>query len=133
VRAAPGAHGEILNPNAKLYRQAQPAGAPRPRQPEDRACLEAFERELDVPWALYRAHRLFLLSETGKRRPVIRSTKRLDIGRSRQLAQQLIFVSERHGVAVEHDPLYGAPTPGAVPAARPGRRWKNCPSPPPPA
>ncbi|MFJ9662932.1 hypothetical protein ACIRPR_33895 [Streptomyces griseoflavus] len=47
------------------------------------------------------------MSESGKRRPVMRSTERVDIGRPRQLARLLITVSERHGIDVEHDPLYG--------------------------
>ncbi|MFG3133647.1 hypothetical protein ACGFZU_38875 [Streptomyces tendae] len=51
--------------------------------------------------------RLFLLSEGGRRRPVKRSTERVDLGRPHQLAGRLISVSERHGVDVEHDPVYG--------------------------
>ncbi|CAL9676240.1 hypothetical protein SUDANB176_07794 (plasmid) [Streptomyces sp. enrichment culture] len=96
-----------LNPNARLYGKRSLLELLDPSRPRDRACLEAFERELDVPWALYHVRRLFLLSETGKRRPVMRSTERVDIGRPQQLARRLITVSERHGVDVEHDPLYG--------------------------
>lgn len=51
--------------------------------------------------------RLFLLSEDGRRRPVKRSTERVDLGRPHQLARRLISISERHGVDVEHDPVYG--------------------------
>ncbi|MGW5136779.1 hypothetical protein [Streptomyces sp. NPDC004135] len=96
-----------LNPNAKLYGKRSLLELLEGDRPEDRACLEAFERELDMPWALYHVRRLFLLSETGKRRPVMRSTERVDLGRPHQLAQRLISVSERHGIDVEHDPLYG--------------------------
>ncbi|MFD9280218.1 hypothetical protein ACFWD7_23420 [Streptomyces mirabilis] len=39
-----------------------------PTQARERACLEAFERELDMPWALYRVRRLFLLSGDGGHR-----------------------------------------------------------------
>ncbi|MFD4588301.1 hypothetical protein [Streptomyces sp. NPDC058434] len=51
--------------------------------------------------------RLFLLSSVGERRPVMRSTERVDLGRPEQLARQLVSVSERHGVDVEHNALYG--------------------------
>jgi hypothetical protein len=60
-----------------------------------------------MPWALYHVRRLFLLSEDGRRRPVKRSTERVDLGRPHQLARRLISISERHGVDVEHDPVYG--------------------------
>ncbi|MCX5328067.1 hypothetical protein [Streptomyces sp. NBC_00140] len=76
-------------------------------QPRDRACLEAFERELDMPWALYHVRRLFLLSAAGERRPVMRSTERLDVGRPQQLSRRLLAVAERRGFDAEHDPLYG--------------------------
>ncbi|MGA5150128.1 DNA-processing protein DprA [Streptomyces griseoincarnatus] len=59
------------------------------------------------PWALYHVRRLFLLSDSGKRRPVMRSTERVDLGHPQQLARRLISVSERHHVDVEHDPIYG--------------------------
>ncbi|WP_369153887.1 hypothetical protein [Streptomyces sp. R02] len=96
-----------LNPNTRLYGKRSLLELLDPARPRDRACLEAFERELDMPWALYHVRRLFLLSGSGERRPVMRSTECLDIGRPQQLAQRLITVSERHGVDVEHDPLYG--------------------------
>ncbi|MGC0212002.1 hypothetical protein [Streptomyces levis] len=96
-----------LNPNAKLYGKRSLLELLEGDRPEDRACLEAFERELDMPWALYHVRRLFLLSETGKRRPVMRSTERVDLGRPQQLAQRLITVSERHGIDVERDQRYG--------------------------
>ncbi|MFF1276962.1 hypothetical protein ACFVZC_26665 [Streptomyces marokkonensis] len=38
---------------------------------------------------------------------MMRSTERLNTGRPQQLARRLITVSERHGIDVEHDPLYG--------------------------
>ncbi|WP_217137265.1 hypothetical protein [Streptomyces sp. AC558_RSS880] len=116
MRSHPDIAGEVLrleytamslNPNARLYGKRSLLELLDPARPRDRACVEAFERELDVPWALYHVRRLFLLSESGKRRPVMRSTERVDIGRPRQLARRLITVSERHGVDVEHDPLYG--------------------------
>ncbi|MFZ4185532.1 hypothetical protein ACOZCG_31235 [Streptomyces pseudogriseolus] len=75
--------------------------------PEECSGVPASSGSLDVPWALYHVRRLFLLSGSGERRPVMRSTERVDIGRPQQLAQRLITVSERHGVDVEHDPLYG--------------------------
>ncbi|MFI8169743.1 hypothetical protein ACIGAN_25750 [Streptomyces sp. NPDC085931] len=115
MRAHPDIAGEVLrleytamslNPNAKLYGKRSLLELLDADRPEDRACLEAFQRELDMPWALYHVRRLFLLSETGKRRPVMRSTERVDLGRPHQLAQRLITVSERHGIDVEHDPLY---------------------------
>nr|WP_316765089.1 hypothetical protein [Streptomyces sp. NEAU-HV9] len=96
-----------LNPKAKLYGRTTLLGMFDRSQPRDRACLEAFERELDMPWALYHVRRLFLLSADGERRPVMRSTERVDLGRPQQLAQRLISVSERRHVDVEHDPLYG--------------------------
>ncbi|WP_432034399.1 hypothetical protein [Streptomyces antibioticus] len=96
-----------LNPNPKLYGRRSLLELFDPGQPRDRACLEAFERELDMPWALYRVRRLFLVTADGRRRPVKRSTERVDVGRPHQLSQRLISVSKRHGVDVEHDPLYG--------------------------
>lgn len=116
MRSHPDIAGEVLrleytamslNPNARLYGRRNLLELFAPSRPRDRACLEAFERELDVPWALYHVRRLFLLSQTGKRRPVMRSIERVDTGRSRQLARRLITVSDRHGIDVEHDPLYG--------------------------
>ncbi|MFC8372780.1 hypothetical protein ACFUIT_33285 [Streptomyces sp. NPDC057239] len=109
--AGEGLHMEYtamsLNPNARLCGKRSLLELPDPAQPKDHACLEALERQLDVPWALYHVRRLFLLSGSGERRPVTRSTERADIGRPRQLARRLITVSERHGIDVEHDPLYG--------------------------
>jgi hypothetical protein len=116
MRSHPSIAGEVLrleytamslNPNARLYGKRSLLELLDPARLRDRACLEAFERELDMPWALYHVRRLFLLSGSGERRPVMRSTERLDIGRPQQLARRLITVSERHGVDVEHDPLYG--------------------------
>ncbi|GGP80802.1 hypothetical protein [Streptomyces melanogenes] len=96
-----------LNPNAKLYGRKSLLELLNPAEPQDRACLDAFEHALDMPWALYHVRRLFLLSESGKRRPVMRSTERVDLGRPQQLAQQLASTSQRHRVDVEHDPVYG--------------------------
>lgn len=96
-----------LNPNAKLYGKKSLLELFDPAQERDRACLEAFERELDVPWALYRVRRLFLLSADGKNRPVMRSTERIDVGRPQQLAHKLARVSQRHGLDVERDHQYG--------------------------
>ncbi|MEU3734526.1 hypothetical protein AB0E81_34785 [Streptomyces sp. NPDC033538] len=116
MRAHPDIAGEVLrleytamslNPNAELYGRKSLLEFFDRTRPRDRACLEAFERELDVPWALYRVRRLFLVSADGGRRPVMRSTERVDTGRPRQLALRLTSVSERHGVGVEHDPVYG--------------------------
>nr|WP_107905362.1 hypothetical protein [Streptomyces chartreusis] len=116
MRTHPGIAGEVLrleytamslNPNAKLYGRKTLLEMFDPTQPRDRACLEAFERELDMPWALYHVRRLFLLSDSGQRRPVMRSTERVDLGRPQQLARRLISVSERHGADFEHDPVYG--------------------------
>ncbi|MCX5251928.1 hypothetical protein OG895_43560 [Streptomyces sp. NBC_00201] len=116
MRTHPDIAGEVLrleytamslNPNAKLYGRKTLLEMFDPSQPRDRACLEAFERELDMPWALYHVRRLFLLSDAGERRPVKRSTERVDIGRPEQLAQRLVTVGGRHGIAVERDPQYG--------------------------
>ncbi|MFD9441902.1 hypothetical protein ACFWBR_27630 [Streptomyces sp. NPDC060006] len=116
MRSHPDIAGEVLrleytamslNPNAKLYGRKTLLEMFDPTRPRDRACLEAFKRELDMPWALYHVRRLFLLSEDGRRRPVKRSTERVDLGRPHQLARRLISISERHGVDVEHDPEYG--------------------------
>ncbi|MFF8848125.1 hypothetical protein ACF08N_36510 [Streptomyces sp. NPDC015127] len=96
-----------LNPNAKLYGRKTLLEMFDRSPPRDRVSLEASERELEMPWALYHVRRLFLLSGSGKRRPVMRSTERVDLGRPQQLARRLISVSERHRVDVEHDPLYG--------------------------
>lgn len=96
-----------LNPKAKLYGKRTLWSSSTPPIRGTRACLEAFERELDMPWALYHVRRLFLLSASGERRPVMRSTERVGLGRARQLDQRLISVSERHGIEVEHDPVYG--------------------------
>lgn len=38
-----------LNPNAKLYGRKTLLELFDPTQPRDRACLEAFQRELDMP------------------------------------------------------------------------------------
>ncbi|MFJ3310869.1 hypothetical protein ACIPSA_49645 [Streptomyces sp. NPDC086549] len=116
MRSHPDIAGEVLrleytamslNPNARLYGRKTLLGMFDRSQPQDRACLEAFERELDMPWALYHVRRAFLLADSGKRRPVMRSTERVDLGRPQQLARRLISISERHRVDVEHDPLYG--------------------------
>ncbi|MEW2563912.1 hypothetical protein [Streptomyces griseorubiginosus] len=69
--------------------------------------MEAFERELDMPWALYHVRRLFLVTKDGRRRPVKRSTERVGLGGLHHLAQRLISVSGRHGLDVEHDSVYG--------------------------
>ncbi|MET9122184.1 hypothetical protein [Streptomyces sp. NPDC004528] len=116
MRAHPEIAGEVLrleytamslNPNARLYGKKSLLELFDPDQPRDRACLDAFQRELDTPWALYRVRRLFLLAADGGRRPVMRSTEQLDIGRPRQLAQRLTAVSHRHGIDVERDHGYG--------------------------
>ncbi|MFI9040930.1 hypothetical protein [Streptomyces sp. NPDC053726] len=116
MRSHPEIAGEVLrleytamslNPNARLYGKNSLLEFFDRSRPKDRACLEAFERELAVPWALYHVRRLFLLSDSGRRRPVMRSTERVDLGRPQQLARRLATVSEQHGVAVEHDPAYG--------------------------
>ncbi|MBL1110498.1 hypothetical protein JK361_39160 [Streptomyces sp. 5-8] len=116
MRSHPDIAGEVLrleytamslNPKAKLYGKRTLLEFFDPSQPRDRACLKAFEHELDMPWALYHVRRLFLLSASGERRPVMRSTERVALGRARQLGQRLISVSERHGIEVKHDPVYG--------------------------
>ncbi|MFE2603657.1 hypothetical protein ACFXDI_09950 [Streptomyces mirabilis] len=53
-------------PNAKLY--GKKTLLVDQTEARERACLEAFERELDMPWALYRVRRLFLLSGDGGHR-----------------------------------------------------------------
>ncbi|MGW5736268.1 MULTISPECIES: hypothetical protein [Streptomyces] len=125
IRTHPDIAGEVLrleytamslNPNARLYGKRSLLELFDPAQPQDRACLEAFERELDMPWALYRVRRLFLLSTAGERRPVMRATERLDLGRPQQLAQRLAAVSHRHGFDVESDPLYGCARAWAPPS-----------------
>ncbi|MFI6038002.1 hypothetical protein ACIBBD_28335 [Streptomyces sp. NPDC051315] len=60
-----------------------------------------------MPWALYHVRRLFLLSADGERRPVMRSTERVDLGRPQQLARRPLSISERHRVEAGHDPVYG--------------------------
>ncbi|MFI6340741.1 hypothetical protein [Streptomyces sp. NPDC050535] len=116
MRTHPGIAGEVLrleytamslNPNAKLYGKKSLLELFDPTQERDRACLEAFERELEMPWALYRVRRLFLLAFDGGHRPVMRSTERIDLGRPGQLAHRLTTVSERHGLDVERDHQYG--------------------------
>jgi hypothetical protein len=140
MRSHPEIAGEVLrleytamslNPNAKLYGRRTLLEFFDRTQPRDRACLEAFERELDMPWALYQVRRLFLLSDSGKRRPVMRSTERVDLGRPQQLAQRLISISDRHGVDVEHDLLYGRARSWVRPRAK-GWPMAEEPSPPPP-
>ncbi|WP_258308862.1 hypothetical protein [Streptomyces sp. NWU339] len=116
MRTHPDAAGEVLrleytamslNPNAKLYGKRTLLEFFDASQPRDRACLEAFERELAMPWALNHVRRLFLLSADGERRPAMRSTERVDLDHAHQSAHRLISVSERHGIEVEHDPVYG--------------------------
>jgi hypothetical protein len=127
MRTHPDIAGEVLrleytamslNPNAKLYGKRTLLELLDRSRPRDRACLEAFERELDMPWALYHVRRLFLLSADGERRPVMRSTERVDLGRPQQLARRLLSISERHRVEAEHDPLYGRARAWARPRAR---------------
>lgn len=48
---------------------------------------------------------------------MIRSTERIDLGRSQQLARQPISTSERHHVEAEHDPVYGRARSWAHPRA----------------
>lgn len=59
MRSHPEIAGEVLrleytamslNPNAKLYGRKTLLEFFDRTQPRDRACLEAFERELDMPW-----------------------------------------------------------------------------------
>jgi hypothetical protein len=116
MRSNPEIAGEVmrleytamsLNPNARLYGTKTLLEMFDRSRPRDRACLEAFERELDMPWALYHVRRLFPVTQDGRRRPVKRSTERVALGRSHQLARHLISLSERHGIDVEHDPVYG--------------------------
>lgn len=116
MRTHPEIAGEVLrleytamslNPNAKLYGKRTLLEFFDPTQPRDRACLEAFKRELGMPWALYHVRRLFLLSASGDRRPVMRSTESVDLGTPQQLARRLVSVSERHRFAVERDATYG--------------------------
>ncbi|WP_405868177.1 hypothetical protein OG407_49865 [Streptomyces sp. NBC_01515] len=127
LRSHPDIAGEVLrleytamslNPNAKLYGRKTLLELFDPAQPRDRACLEAFERELDMPWALYHVRRLFLLSQDGRRRPVKRSTERVDLGRPQQLARRLISISGPHHVEVEHDRVYGRARAWARPRAQ---------------
>ncbi|WP_436842010.1 hypothetical protein [Streptomyces bobili] len=84
VRSHPDIAGKVLrleytamslNPKAKLYGRKSLLETCDPTQPRNRACLEAFERELDMPWALSHVRRVFLLSEDGRRRTVKRSGK----------------------------------------------------------
>ncbi|MFC0843446.1 hypothetical protein ACFH04_06820 [Streptomyces noboritoensis] len=117
MRTHPGIAGQVLrleytamslNPTATLYgRTGSLLDMLDPSQPRDLACLEAFARELDTPWALYHVRRLFLLTADGRRRPVMRSTERVDLGRPQQLARRLTSLSQRHHLDVEHDRLYG--------------------------
>ncbi|MFD9791327.1 hypothetical protein ACFWXK_10280 [Streptomyces sp. NPDC059070] len=116
MRTHPDIAGEVLrleytamslNPNARLYGRKSLLEMFDPSSRRDRACLEAFEHELDMPWALYHVRRLFLLTADGRRRPVMRSTERLDLGRPQQLARRLASTSHSHRVDVEHDPVYG--------------------------
>ncbi len=116
MRNHPGIAGEVLrleytamslNPNAKLYGKKSLLGLFDPTQERDQACLEAFQRELDMPWALYRVRRLFLLSADGGHRPVMRSTERIGLGSPAQLAHKVTAVSQRFGIAVERDHQYG--------------------------
>ncbi|MFF2515562.1 hypothetical protein [Streptomyces sp. NPDC058086] len=79
IRTHPGIAGEVLRleyPNAKPYGKKTLLEMFDPTKARDRACLEALERELGMPWALYRVRRLFLLSGDGGHRPVMRSTER---------------------------------------------------------
>jgi hypothetical protein len=116
MRTHPDIAGEVLrleytamslNPNAKLYGRKTLLEMFDPSRPRDSACLEAFERELDMPCVLSHVRRLFLLSADGERRPVMRSTERVDLGRPQQLARRLLSISERHRVEAEHDSVYG--------------------------
>ncbi|MFJ7345794.1 hypothetical protein ACIQU3_36620 [Streptomyces sp. NPDC101110] len=50
---------------------------------------------------------LFSLSEDDRQHPVKRSTERINLDRAHPLARHLLSISERHGVDVEHDPVYG--------------------------
>ncbi|WP_369383288.1 hypothetical protein [Streptomyces sp. cg36] len=116
MRSHPDIAGEVLrleytamslNPHAKLYGRRSLLELLEPSQPRDRACLQALARELDIPWALYRVRRLFLLTADGRRRPVMRSTEHLATGRPQPLAMRLTSLAQRHRINVEHDPDYG--------------------------
>lgn len=96
-----------LNPNAKLYGEKSLLELFDGSQPRDRACLDAFERELAADWALYRVRRLFLLSDKGERRPVMRSTERVELGEPSRLAQRVAAKAKEHGVEAVTDPAYG--------------------------
>ncbi|MFI8932409.1 hypothetical protein ACIG3E_32695 [Streptomyces sp. NPDC053474] len=115
MRAHPDIAGQVLrleytamslNPNAKLYGSRSLLELFDPRLPRDRACLDAFERELDTEWALYRVRRLFLLSATGKRR-VLRSVHRVALGSPTDLEQRVRAEAAAHGCKADLDPRYG--------------------------
>jgi hypothetical protein len=92
-----------LNPNAKWYKMRTLLEFFDRSRRGTGPCLEALEHELDMPWALYHVRRLFLISSdgSGSRRPVLRSTERVDIGRPQQLAHRLVTTAGRHGFDVE--------------------------------
>ncbi|GGX46492.1 hypothetical protein [Streptomyces noursei] len=116
MRSHPDIAGKVLrleytamsfNPNAKLYGKDTLLQFFDRSMPRDRACLESFERELDTEWALYRVRRLFLLSGSGARRPVMRSTERVRLGDPQQMAHRVVAQAAKHGVEVDREPLYG--------------------------
>lgn len=98
-----------LNPNARLFGKESLLQQFDPSRPADRPVLEAFERELACPWALYHVRRILPASkkDPSKRGPALRSVERVDLGRPDQLGRRLTAISERHRVPVETDPRYG--------------------------
>ena len=98
-----------LNPRAKLFGKRSLLEQFDPDVPGDRPVLEAFARELDCPWALYRVRRILRVAkdDPARRAPAMRSVEQLDLGTRARVGRRLERISARRGVPVETDPAYG--------------------------
>ncbi|MFI0772613.1 hypothetical protein ACH4TQ_48320 [Streptomyces sp. NPDC021218] len=99
-----------LNPNGRLFGKRSLLEHFSPADPASREVLDAFQRELDCPWAIYEVRRILPVSKADPtvRAPALRSVARLTIGTPSQTGRHLIKVSDKHDVPVEIDPAYGS-------------------------
>ncbi|WP_031510889.1 hypothetical protein [Streptomyces megasporus] len=118
MRAFPDIAGRVLrleyvatclNPNAKLFGVSSLLERFDPAAPADRPVLDAFARELDCPWALYRVRRILPVAKDNpaRRAPALRSVQQLALGTRAQVGRRLETASARHGLSVQTDPAHG--------------------------
>ncbi|MFD5722647.1 hypothetical protein [Streptomyces sp. NPDC127036] len=122
-----------LNPNAKLYGKRSLLELFDPTQERDRACLAAFERELEMPWASTASGACSCSPPTAATGPSCAPPRAsTSAGPNNSLTSWPACPS---GTASTSNATTStdAPARGCAPAARPGRWRRNSSPPPPPA